>query len=825
MAISQATLPNERPQVQQPDGSLNVRVTPAMFGGGEAEGLVAFGQGAQRAGAEWGTIVADDVANQFQENANKLLYGDPNATVPGPDGKPVPDQGYMGLRGRNALDQRKTYEQRLEKLFREAQSKVPAPRDQRLFDNLTRRYRAIISGQMGSHSEREAKVYQKGVNDASRKLAIEGIAADPENPDNVAHHAADIIRTNMAEVNAMGGDEKMAQEAVRSGKQMALVAQLRSIGAKNPSRAMSILEDNKEIAGSQYDNLYNAFRARADVQDGTERADRMLGVGQVPPAGDDTKAVIRHFEQFKPKAYWDVNHWRVGYGSDTYTTADGKTHTVTKDTVVTQEDAERDLERRAALSQKAVRDAVGGEAFDKLSDRAKASLTSIAYNYGDNGIPRSVVDAAKTGDPDKIADAIRGLSGHNGGINKNRRASEANNVALPRDGSGRPSIRDQAEMLQEVMNDPDLQNRPQAQAAALHRINQVYAIHHNDQIRRKAAFQTQVEDSAAEALRTGATTNPISKEQFVQQFGDLEGPVKYQAYIDDVTFGADMKSLETLSDTQQQQLLATREPKPGDGYAHAAKNFDRLQKSVAAYQKQRREDPAGSVDRMPAVREAWAQVDRNDPSTYQRVIQARLAAQRELKIPEELQTPITKQEALKLTEPLDRALPGQEVDALRQVGGNFRQLYGPLAPKAFAYAISAKRHAAKTMEEAGAILLKLSRDEPITREEAAEHTRRMEEEAAAKALLNKSTPTEPEGREFLSPLPTQTGPRPSPFSPYPQKASVEGSPVVAQRNVPPAAIELLLNDPNLEKQFDEKYGSGRAKEILTKYKAGAAGTP
>lgn len=57
---------------------------------------------------------------------------------------------------------------------------------------------------------------------------------------------------------------------------------------------------------------------------------------------------------------------------------------------------------------RAVRD-IGKESWDNIKDEnSKAVLTSLAYNYGH--IPKSVIPAAKSGDPKKIADAIRGLT-------------------------------------------------------------------------------------------------------------------------------------------------------------------------------------------------------------------------------------------------------------------------------------------------------------------------------------------------------------------------------------------------------------------------------
>ena len=56
--------------------------------------------------------------------------------------------------------------------------------------------------------------------------------------------------------------------------------------------------------------------------------------------------LTRKFEGFREKPYFDVNAQRVGYGSDTVTTPEGKVVPVTKSTTTTQKDAERDLRRR-----------------------------------------------------------------------------------------------------------------------------------------------------------------------------------------------------------------------------------------------------------------------------------------------------------------------------------------------------------------------------------------------------------------------------------------------------------------------------------------------
>jgi GH24 family phage-related lysozyme (muramidase) len=137
-----------------------------------------------------------------------------------------------------------------------------------------------------------------------------------------------------------------------------------------------------------------------------------------------TLALIRQFEGFRETPYWDVNALRTGYGSDTVTLADGSVVPVGKNTRVTREDADRDLQRRVETEfmPRAAR-AIGEETFASLSPSQQAALVSITYNYGE--LPSSVARAVQSGNPAAAAEAIRALGSHNDGINRDRRAKEA----------------------------------------------------------------------------------------------------------------------------------------------------------------------------------------------------------------------------------------------------------------------------------------------------------------------------------------------------------------------------------------------------------------
>lgn len=138
--------------------------------------------------------------------------------------------------------------------------------------------------------------------------------------------------------------------------------------------------------------------------------------------------LLQSYEGFRSKPYKDVNALRLGYGSDTVTKADGSVHRVTANSVVTREDAMRDLQRRIPEFASGVIRTVGQESWNRLPSNVQAALISIAYNYGSIGKQKTLVNAVKSGNVTDIANAIRGMAGHNNGDNANRRNSEANVV-------------------------------------------------------------------------------------------------------------------------------------------------------------------------------------------------------------------------------------------------------------------------------------------------------------------------------------------------------------------------------------------------------------
>jgi GH24 family phage-related lysozyme (muramidase) len=124
----------------------------------------------------------------------------------------------------------------------------------------------------------------------------------------------------------------------------------------------------------------------------------------------DSATFIAKYEGFTPTAKWDVNAYRIGHGSDTITFNDGTYRIVKVGDTTTRDNAAKDLARRVPEFEKKVKNyiddfGVTNEMWENLPNPAKVGLISFAYNYG-NLVKNSIREALKTGDVDKIADAL-----------------------------------------------------------------------------------------------------------------------------------------------------------------------------------------------------------------------------------------------------------------------------------------------------------------------------------------------------------------------------------------------------------------------------------
>ncbi len=232
-------------------------------------------------------------------------------------------------------------------------------------------------------------------------------------------------QTDTEKFKSLSADRKIAQElldkAIKSGSEEAIrLARERLILVDQE------IKKTKELAEANDMSFAAMARRLGEMGNSLISSAGSVASGNLRDqsfAGTDATNMLKQFEGFSAKAYWDVNAYRAGFGSDTITLADGTIQKITQGMTVTLEDANRDLARRISEFQAGVIDKIGRERWNQFDSGQQASLTSIAYNYG--SLPDRIVGAVRQGTSQDIAGAIARLAGDNEGINAERRFREA----------------------------------------------------------------------------------------------------------------------------------------------------------------------------------------------------------------------------------------------------------------------------------------------------------------------------------------------------------------------------------------------------------------
>ena len=129
-----------------------------------------------------------------------------------------------------------------------------------------------------------------------------------------------------------------------------------------------------------------------------------------------------------------------------------------------------------------------------------------------------------------------------------------------------------------------------------------------------SGFKQRIEDNQAEAAKTGNVSKPLQLSDFISNLGAADGPKAFEAYQANLQLGRDVSRVAALSPPEQQELLASYAPKPGEGFADQAKRQGILAKAVAQVRKEldpREGDPAQfAITRIPSAQEAWGNLSR-----------------------------------------------------------------------------------------------------------------------------------------------------------------------------------------------------------------------
>ncbi len=685
------------PEVMPQAGGLareTINATPDMFGAAVGRGLQTLGQGVEHADTEGFDVATMQARQDDQTHANEVHSWhsdrDTDAT-----------EKFLTLRGKDAEMALPAFKQQIDDFRRQAREMAGNPYTAQLIDNEGRRLTDIAYAQAARHAAQQRLTWDTttAVNSATSAGNRAVIAANTSPPDVdlnanpsvvLALGRSDDFARQAAQHRGLDGDTEVGRNRGNNVKN--IVEQITKDGSpEGLTRAVKFFNAQKDrIDAGISTQISNFLAAPLNTIDGQQRADEVMGrppVVSAPRVVADIPAnfisAIKQTEGYDAKPRWDVKQWTVGYG----TRASGPSETITPQ----QADARFNGEITKAAK---IVDSVNGN----LDAGTRAALTSLTFNTGDAWTHSGLGDRVRAGDLDAAKEAFLQYNKVNGETDPGvaaRRAREASWFGRG-DISPAESIQprvDKGTAMLRIIDDPELANRPQVQAAALAHVNKIFEAYHFQDAQQSAAFSQKLNGSIAELRDTGQLTNPIQHEEFVNGLGPQKGEGAWQDYQKDVQLGADMRSLAGQS---PEEIAATygryANPTPGDDYGTQVQRRDQLAKAIEENQKAKDKDPAGfMIRRTDSGLAAWKQfnelvADKNATpglrTAYAQMFAAKMLAEQErLGVPAESRKvapdwytgPIKDQIAAAATsdDPKARQSAPQLIAAQKELWGNY----------------------------------------------------------------------------------------------------------------------------------------------------------
>ena len=465
MAQIPTVLPDVRPDTRAPDDYQHVQANPNEFGAQIGQGAERLGQGITKATDFYGEIAADQSNFNATDEGTKLLYGDPNKKVPGPDGTMIPDTGFFGKKNQDMMEARDATAQQLQDIIKKHREDLGLNSSQLQYDRDTRRWLQLQMSRMGEAYDKASTGWALDVNNMGKKQTSDAISNDAESDAAFGAHLDKLKSWYVKDAHVQGLGNEGAKQGLIDATKSAWETRINTIGVYDPLRAAQMANEHRNELGDAWTLLANRYKLaadKADVATSTKKAwNQTFATPQATATGNygptftrynqflnngDIKSALRLSEATRLEPYWDqaktasgqpagTGHWAIGVGSHTVTRADGSTEEVTRNTRITKEDAERDLDRRTNEAVQTASNAVG-EAWRGMTQGQHAALTSIVYNYGH--LPTDIASAARSGNIQALANAITAHAGDNAGVNRERRRAEAGAVLGGQQGGQQP---------------------------------------------------------------------------------------------------------------------------------------------------------------------------------------------------------------------------------------------------------------------------------------------------------------------------------------------------------------------------------------------------
>lgn len=295
-----------------PDNYQHVQTNEDSFGGAIARGVESAATDLNHLYTQ---TAADDATNQLQQYSNSILNGHPGQGTQGPDGPMVPDTGFLGKRGADAMHAAPQALSELDEKIQEIREGLPTREAQFQFDQESRRYRFNWQAQISSHAREQQYIWAKSVNSVAEQTALNKIGSAPEDNDQFLQGVMALRKAYKSQAALDGLDPS---EATMRADQTATLTRVHALMPTNPAMAQQVFDaNNKILAGlPNYDALAN------QVKTGIANA-------QVGPAADSTVAGAMASAQSmvgipgKPDIHSAIYAQESGSGANTKTSVTG----------------------------------------------------------------------------------------------------------------------------------------------------------------------------------------------------------------------------------------------------------------------------------------------------------------------------------------------------------------------------------------------------------------------------------------------------------------------------------------------------------------------
>lgn len=234
----------------------------------KASGIVS--QIGERVEQQDNLTAAQDAMNQFQSHVRDIQYGSPD----NPE-----DVGYLGLRGKAAMDGWKSASQNIESA-RQSLIQGMNSEQQRMFDQQSRVFQNSALSAMAAHAGQQREVYQDNVHkDTLINYANTG-AANLDNPEAFAGNLNAGRKAIMQRLALQGVplDGPIAQAQLQDWNDHYLTASSKVAADNNDAiKAQNILDSNKaSMSALAYATALDQIRPRVDRQKGDMLAQSVI---------------------------------------------------------------------------------------------------------------------------------------------------------------------------------------------------------------------------------------------------------------------------------------------------------------------------------------------------------------------------------------------------------------------------------------------------------------------------------------------------------------------------------------------------------------------